>query len=55
MDIQKIRMILNGVFILGAVASLIIYFVSGYTSLFLFVILFSIAIKLAEFFIRYMF
>ncbi|MCQ2238771.1 MAG: hypothetical protein MJZ73_06020 [Bacteroidaceae bacterium] len=55
MDIAKIRMILNGVFILGALASIVIYFTSGYTTLFLYVILISIAIKVAEFFIRYMF
>lgn len=54
MDIYKLRTILNGLFILAAIACIVIYFVSGYSSLFLMVGLGAIAIKLAEFFIRFM-
>lgn len=54
MDMYKIRTILNGVFIVLAIASIVIYFVSGYTTTFMIVILSAIAVKLAEFFIRWM-
>ena len=54
MDIYKIRTILNGLFILAAIACVVIYFISGYSTMFLTVGLCAIALKLAEFFIRFM-
>lgn len=54
MDIYKIRTLLNALFILGALASIIIYFTAGYSTLFMTVTLGAIALKLAEFFIRFM-
>lgn len=55
MNEEKIRMILNTVFMIGAVASVIIYFVfPSERTLFFYVILISIALKLVEFFLRYM-
>ncbi|MBQ0060512.1 MAG: hypothetical protein MJZ69_08070 [Bacteroidaceae bacterium] len=55
MNTPKVRTYLNALFILGAIASVIIYFTCGYTPLFMWVILTSFALKLAEFFIRFMF
>ena len=56
MSQDKIRLILNTVFMIGAVASIIIYFAfPEERTLFFYVILTSLAIKIIEFFIRFMF
>ena len=56
MNDAKIRMILNTIFMIGAIASVIIYFAfPDERQLFLVVILSSLAIKIVEFFIRFMF
>lgn len=56
MNQAKIRWILNTIFMIGAIASVVIYFVwPEQRTLFLGVILTSMAIKIVEFFIRFMF
>ncbi len=56
MDQAKIRFILNTIFMIGAIASVIIYFAfPEERSLFMIVIMTSLAIKIVEFFIRFMF
>ena len=56
MDQAKIRLILNTIFMIGAIASVIIYFAfPEERSLFMIVIMTSLAIKIVEFFIRCMF
>ena len=56
MDEAKIRFILNTIFMIGAIASVIIYFAfPEERSLFMIVIMTSLAIKIVEFFIRFMF
>lgn len=56
MDQAKIRFILNTIFMIGAIASVIIYFAfPEERNLFMIVIMTSLAIKIVEFFIRFMF
>ena len=56
MDQAKIRFILNTIFMIGAIASVIIYFAfPEERSLFMIVIMTSLAIKIVEFFIHFMF
>ena len=56
MDQAKIRFILNTIFMIGAIASVSIYFAfPEERSLFMIVIMTSLAIKIVEFFIRFMF
>lgn len=56
MNRETVRMILNTLFMIGALASVIIYFAfPDERSLFLIVIMTSLALKIVEFFIRFMF
>ena len=56
MSQTTLRNILNTLFLIGAIASVIIYFAfPDERSLFLIVIMSSLAIKIVEFFIRFMF
>lgn len=56
MDRNTVRMILNTIFMIGAIASVIIYFAfPDERGLFTIVIMSSLVVKIVEFFIRFMF
>ena len=53
MDPDKIRSILNMLFLIGALASLIVYFVVDDKTIFFYVCGAAIFVKILEFFIRF--
>ncbi|NMA72804.1 MAG: hypothetical protein GX963_01310 [Bacteroidales bacterium] len=53
MNLDKVRNILNILFLVGAIASVIIYFTLDEFKLFLYVCMGAIFLKLIEFFIRF--
>lgn len=53
-NINKIRFILNILFLIGAVATFILYFATGGSTLFMYVGLGAMTCKMIEFILRFM-